>query len=169
MHFKIFVLPLLEVADATEADCPRDPVDNTSYIADYASRLETGSPGAYLCSFDDHWRKGESRSQSPTLWRLGRGIGRPLSATTTAANQTVGMSGTGRGCVKTRPWSNFGGPATLGEVEKIDPGAIWKVAVLSGAALAAFSHGLGRECQFEAFGCSRSAAALCCPGVACRE
>jgi hypothetical protein len=51
--------------------------------------------------------------------------------------------------VKTRLQRNFGGPSTLGEVEKIDSGAIWWIEVSLNARFIGFSHGLGRERQHE--------------------
>ena len=44
--------------------------------------------------------------------------------------------------MKTRLPSNFGGSLTLGEVEKIDPGAIWRVTASLNTQRAEFSHDL---------------------------
>jgi hypothetical protein len=51
----------------------------------------------------------------------------------------------GRGCVETPPPSNFGGRLTLGEVEKIAPSAIWRLAISPRAMQTAFSHSLGHH------------------------
>jgi len=48
----------------------------------------------------------------------------------------------GRGRVKTLLPRNFGDRSTLGEVEKIEPDAIWRVAVSHNATRTEFSHSL---------------------------
>ena len=50
--------------------------------------------------------------------------------------------------MKTRPWRNFGGPLTLGAIEKIDPGAIWWVDVALTTSRAEFSHSLDPHRKF---------------------
>jgi hypothetical protein len=51
--------------------------------------------------------------------------------------------------VKTRLLRNFGGLSTIGEVDKIDPGAIWRVDVSRNPRSVEFSHGLD---PFQSFG-----------------
>jgi hypothetical protein len=51
---------------------------------------------------------------------------------------------TAHGSTKTRPLIIFGGPSTPGEVEKIDPGAIWQVDVSLNAQFIESSRDLGR-------------------------